>query len=271
MPTRRRNAAVPVAEPTTAADPLPQAAAKRLTVPASGRTMALFEIFSRERRELTKSEAARLLDLPESSTSDLLSTLYQLGYLSRTALTRRYYPTNRLISLAADISAHHGFAVFGHEAAAMLAEKTGESAFCGILVNDHVELVAAAPGSQRLRYVANVGDSYTLHATAIGKAILGQLDSHEVDRLLALRPLIAVTDRTLTTPEAVKADIARAKEEGIYRTRGEGSAVTSAFAVAGRIGDQVVALCLIGPTERLYAHADQLARALAEVRGRVFE
>ena len=59
-------------------EPTAPASRRGAVVPAAARTMALFEIFAREKRELSKSEVARLLDLPESSTSDLLNTLFDL-------------------------------------------------------------------------------------------------------------------------------------------------------------------------------------------------
>ena len=45
-------------------------------VPAAARTMTLLEVFAREKRELSNSDLARLMDLPESSCSDLLHTLH---------------------------------------------------------------------------------------------------------------------------------------------------------------------------------------------------
>ena len=57
-------------------------------VPAAARTMTLLEVFARERRELSNSDLSRLMDLPESSCSDLLHTLHELGYLLRTSRTR---------------------------------------------------------------------------------------------------------------------------------------------------------------------------------------
>ena len=69
-------------------------------VPAAARTMALLELFAREKRELSNSDLARLMDLPESSFSDLLHTLHELGYLLRTARSRCFYPTARLLAVA---------------------------------------------------------------------------------------------------------------------------------------------------------------------------
>src|SRR6218665_813729 len=78
-----------------------------IIVPAAARTMSLLELFAREKRELSNADLARLLDLPESSCSDLLHTLHELGYLLRTPRSRRFYPTARLLSVARQTSATH--------------------------------------------------------------------------------------------------------------------------------------------------------------------
>ena len=102
-------------------------------VPAAARTMSLLEVFARERRELSNSDLARLMDLPESSCSDLLHTLHGLGYVRRTARSRRFYPTARLLTIAKDISAGDPLYAVAAEACELLRDKTGETGMCGHL------------------------------------------------------------------------------------------------------------------------------------------
>src|SRR3546814_21131377 len=66
-------------------------------VSAAARALAVFETFAREKRELSNSELAKLLNLPDSSCLDLVYTLHHLGYLVRCKQTRRYYPSGRLM------------------------------------------------------------------------------------------------------------------------------------------------------------------------------
>ena len=113
--------------------------------------MALFEAFARERRELTKSELARLLDLPESSCSDLLNTLHVLGYVSRTANSKRYYPTGKLLTAASAIAENDPLGAFGAEAVALLSQRSNETSTFGVLDGDAVKMVAVADGTHRLR------------------------------------------------------------------------------------------------------------------------
>jgi DNA-binding IclR family transcriptional regulator len=141
-------------------------------VPAAARTMSLLEVFARERRELSNSDLARLMDLPESSCSDLLHTLHELGYLLRTARSRRFYPTARLLTIAKDISAGDPLYAVASEACELLRDRTGETGLCGRLEAGVVKVLAFAEGTHPLRYVGNVGNKIALHVSALGKAEL---------------------------------------------------------------------------------------------------
>lgn len=232
--------------------------------------MALFEIFARERRELSKSEVARLLDVPESSSSDLLTTLQDLGYLSRTPSTRRFYPTSRLLTIAREIELNDALGTFAAEATSLLAQRSGETACCAVLAGDRIKVVAVSEGRHRLRYVLGVGDTFTIHGTAIGKALLSGLNPVEAGRLLRLKPLGRLTPNTLVDPRDVEADIARGTERGWQSATDEGTVGVSSVAVTGLLGDQVLGLGVIGPTERVAPARDQLADVLLELKASTF-
>ncbi|MGW0591078.1 IclR family transcriptional regulator [Streptosporangium sp. NPDC002607] len=240
------------------------------TVPAAARAMALFEVFGRERRELTKSEVARLLDIPESSSSDLLNTLHELGYVSRTATTRRFYPTGRLLAVATVIAENDPLSAFGVEASGLLAQRSGETACCAVLAGNRIKVVAVSEGRHRLRYVIGVGDTFTIHGTAIGKALLGGLDDHEMNRMLRLKALSRLTDRTKTEPRELEDEVRKHRELGWYQALDEGAVGVSSFAVSDRVGDDVVGLGIIGPTDRVRSNQDELRQILFEVRDTVF-
>jgi DNA-binding IclR family transcriptional regulator len=247
------------------------AEANGTAVPGAARAMVLFEIFSRERRELTKSEVARLLDLPESSTSDLLNTLHDLGYVGRTVSTKRFYPTGRLLATASAIAENDGLAAFGLEATGLLADRSGETSACAVLSGDVIKVVAVSQGKHRLRYVINVGDTFTIHATSIGKALLGGLSDSEMHRILRLKPLRANTPNTKTDPRELEKEVLEHRDLGWYSSVDEGTIGVSSLAASGRLGDQVLALGLIGPTPRITSNADEFRKILRQVCDTVFE
>lgn len=239
-------------------------------IPASARTMAVFDMFAKEKRELSNSEIARLLDLPESSCLDLLHTLREQGYLLRTARTRRFYPTGRLHQIALEIGQNDPLLHAGREAADLLAETTGETACVGRLDNGAVRAVAVQQGKYPLRYVLNAGERIALHTSAMGKALLGTLASDEAARQLRLKPLRKITDSTVTDPDLIAAEVAEGRTRGWYQTHSEGGDGMDALAVSGLLGAAPLAISLAGPPDRLAKNHGRYLEALRKVGAMTF-
>lgn len=248
-----------------------RSAAEATSVPAAARTLALFEVFAREKRELTKSEIARLLDLPESSCSDLLNTIFELGYVARSNGTKRYYPTGRLLMSAKAIAEHDPLSLFGAEATSLLGNRVNETCTFGVLEGDRVKIMSTFEGSHRLRYVVSVGDRVSIHSTAIGKALLGTIDAAERARLLRLNALRKLTEFTKIEASEIERDIDEGARRGWYQSKGEGIAEVWSLAIGGLIGGVPVGLSMVGPKERIAAKHDQFVEALKDVSTALFE
>lgn len=232
--------------------------------------MAVFDMFAREKRDLSNSEIARLLELPESSCSDLLYTLHELGHLMRTAKTRRFYPTGRLKDTVEQIAINDPSLRAGIEAADLIVEMTGETALFGRLESGAVTVVAVQQGKYPLRYMLNAGERIALHCSALGKGLLGAIPSSEVLHQLSLKPMRKVATATVTDPQRIAQDVAASRERGWYETRGEGGDGVDALAVSGLLGAEPFALSLAGPPDRISKNLTAYVKALQEVRDVTF-
>lgn len=240
-------------------------------VPAAMRTLALLELFAREKRALSNSDLARLMDLPESSCSDLLHTLHELGYLLRTARSRRFYPTARLLAIAREISANDPLFAVASEAAELVRDKTGETGLVGRLEGGAVKVLTAAEGRHPLRYTQNIGDRLALHVSALGKAILALGTPEEAARQLRLKPLRKLASGTITDLDTLEAQVAQARTQGWIWVENEGGDGLAALAVAGQVGGEPIALSVAGPTDRLRQHRESFLATLQEVQALVFK
>lgn len=232
--------------------------------------MAIFEVFARERRELSNSEVARFIGVPDSSCADLLNTLYQAGYVTRTVRSKRFYPTSRILANARLIAENDPLLQVSSEAIELLTEKTGETALCGRLEPGFVRIVGFNEGRYQLRYVLHVGEKMALHASALGKALLAVIPPAEAARHLRIKSLKKLTPDTVTDPASLEADLEHIRAQGWSEAQGEGVAGVSALAVAGLIGGEPVAISLAGPTERFAQNRERYLPALLEVKDLVF-
>lgn len=235
-------------------------------IPAASRAMAVFEVFAKEQRALSNSDMARLLQVAESSSSDLLHTLHSLGYLMRTSRTRRFYPTGRLLETARRISETDLLTTICREMAQQLTAATSESAFVGLLDRSAVKLVATQSSPQPLRYVVDLGTRISLHASALGKSLLGLLPRADALELLDAHALRAVTADTVTRVEPLMQQVEASAARGWYEAQGEGVPGVTALAVSGWMAGQPIGISLAGPAARVEHHHADYLRSLRDVR-----
>jgi DNA-binding IclR family transcriptional regulator len=235
-------------------------------VPAAQRALQVFEVFAREGRPLTNSELARELDLADSSCSDLLWTLREAGYLLRTPKSRFFYPTSRLAALTERIAATDPTQAFANEALELLTKRTGESSLCGQLDGTNIKIFACQESSRALRYVLQAGTIIGVHATALGKAILGAMPEGERNAFIETLPMERVTAATLVDRAALRREVEEGVSRGWYLARDEGGEGVSAIGIAGPVGGRLTALSVVGPTQRVEKNMAAYVDVMLEAR-----
>lgn len=235
-------------------------------IPAVSRTLAALETFAREKRELTNKEMARLLNLPDSSCLDLLHSLHTLGYLMRTPQTLRYYPSGRWYEMANQINEHDPLRKVAQEAVDQLAEKTNETVFFGILDQSGAKVVATQSSRLALRLIIEIGQTVSLHGTALGKALLGLLSAEELEARAEQLDFHALASHTITSKRALFKDLETSRQQGWYEAHDEGAEGVSALAISGWMSGYPVSIAVAGPSHRIAKHRKKLLAALAEAR-----
>jgi len=240
------------------------------TVPAAQRALHVFECFARERRPLTNSELAQMLDLAGSSCSDLVHTLIESGYLLRTPKGRLLYPTSRLLNQVRRFGSTDPLQIFAAEALELLSKRSGETSMSGYLAGVKVTVFACQESPRALRYVLRPGTEVDVHSTALGKAILGALAPPERNTLIDLLPMTATTPHSIQDRDALRTEIELGIGKGFFIARDEGGEGVTAIGIAGEINGSVTALSLVGPTARMEKCLHAYVAILLEARGEFF-
>ncbi|BCG04451.1 putative transcriptional regulator, IclR family protein (plasmid) [Paraburkholderia sp. PGU19] len=240
-------------------------------VPAAARALAIFEIFAREKRELTNSELAKFLGVAESSCSDLVNTLIGLGYINRAQQSRTLYPTSRLFFIASEVNTNDWRGAKIQQVCEALRDKTGESALCGALSNRSVTVLAFSPGRDPLRYTRSRGDRISLHVSSIGKAILAKLPVEQVAKELGNESYERLTPNTLTEPVELARQVEEFRHKGWAYLENEGSEGLASIAVSGPIGGELLAFSITGAQPRIRRNQVEYLNALKELCAGVFD
>lgn len=232
-------------------------------VKTAKRTLDILEAFGESQEPLSLSEIARQIHSPVSSCHGVLRTLKGRGYvylLDR----RRYYPTRKLLDLGSRIAAHDPIMERLVPHLEALHSRTEETVMIGKRQDDEVLYLLALESRQAIRYTIRAGDRRPLHASAIGKALLGQLPDDRLLRQLHQLKLQRFTDTTLTNVERLAADIRNSRKRGYFVTRGEYSAGGMGVAAAFTLASESFAVAVAGPLPRMKTKLAVVGRAVVD-------
>lgn len=226
------------------------------------RLLAIFELFEKERRPLSLKEVAELCRIPPSTCHNLVHMLLKHSYLYQTGQRKDLYPTRRLYDMGAIILA--GDLILQRLMPAMeaLRDATRETVILGKRQKDRIVYLEVLEGPEVIRYSARAGDTKPLHSTSIGKTILATLDDAEVRKILEDNPPVQVTAKTITGLDALLEDLAQGRGRGFFTTHGENVSDVTALAAPISINNELFGLAVAGPSHRVYANFDKVARAL---------
>jgi IclR family acetate operon transcriptional repressor len=238
---------------------------RRPVVQSVARTLALIEAVAAE-DELGLVELADRTGLQPSTAHRLLSTLIECGYVVQSARTSRYRLSYKVIRLSGSaeqrIERLRGV-VRPHLTA--IRDSSDETANLVVLDRFTTVYVDQVASPRSVRMHTEIGTSVAAHATAGGKAMLAFLPDSAVEDLTA-RPLEALTPRTVTTPDAFRAELERARERGyaVDDEESEEGVVSIAAPVFGHDGIVHAAGALAGPAGRMHGRdVDELGKLVA--------
>lgn len=147
-----------------------------------------------------------------------------------------------------------------------LMDATGETANLGMERDGKVLFVSQIETQANIRAFFPPGSLSEMHASGIGKALMAQMDADLLAQRLS-RGLQAFTPRTLVTPEALMADLAKVRERGFSFDDEERNIGMRCIAapVFGVTGEAVAGISVSGPTSRVTIEAvNALSRPVME-------
>lgn len=152
--------------------------------------------------------------LPKASTHRLLRELCELSALSLDAQTRHYRGGLLLARIGASVTTNYDLRVAARPFLQALHDQFGHVATLGILGEDsgvYIDKIEAS--SFGLRLHSEVGKSFPLHCTAMGKVFLSLADSATVRRVIS-RKLEAHTPNTITDPKRLRLELSQIRADG---------------------------------------------------------
>lgn len=154
------------------------------SVQSIGRAFRLLEYLADTGSEASLADLSRTSGLAAGTIHRLLRTLVSMGYVRQHPQSRRYMLGPQMIRLGE--TAGRAVGIWARPHLLRLVQVTGETANVAMLDGDAVVYVAQVPSQYSVRMSAEVGRRVHPHCTAVGKALLAQLEPEQA-RALAER------------------------------------------------------------------------------------
>ncbi|MEJ8475717.1 IclR family transcriptional regulator [Roseibium algae] len=185
-----------------------------LFIQSIGRAMQVLSVFHQTDRPLSLQEISTLSGLGRSAVQRIIFTLRTMGYITRDPDDRGYVPGLRILDHSLDFQRLNPIVVTANPVLLELRRTIRERVDLSLF--DDLRLVYASRLQSKREILSStmIGHSVPTFCTSGGWAILAHLDDAEVDDILIRSTLTAVTPKTITNLDALKAKITETRANG---------------------------------------------------------
>jgi DNA-binding IclR family transcriptional regulator len=226
------------------------------TVQSVDRGLALLWILADAGAGIGVVQASQRLGVDPSTASRLLASLVAADLVARDPGSGRYAVGPGAARLARAVSVpvttdERELRQAARRTLYLLEEGTGETVIVDVRGQSMAVLVDVVPSRRTAPHLVVVAPSRPLHATADGKVLLAHAPEAVAERELDGQ-LAVVTPRTVTDPEALRAQLSEIRRRGYAVTEGESQLGVNVIAapVEAAPGGVAAALAIEGPAER---------------------
>lgn len=230
------------------------------------RTLDLIEAIAAASEPVGVTELAKEIGATKSAVFRILVNLERRGYITRDPVTSKCQLGGQFVHLGYQATRSIDLRARARPVLEDLHARFNETVNLGILVGDHISYVDMIESDHGLRMAATIGGIEPMHSTSLGKAVLSFLPDGERETILA-RPLARITERTITDPELLRADLARIRASGISEDRGENEIGARCFGspIFNHRGKVIAAVSVSSPESRFdVVRFDEIPRAVRE-------
>jgi IclR family pca regulon transcriptional regulator len=256
---------------------LKRSAADERLVEASGpdflealaRGLRVLEAFNQDRKQLTLSDIAKLVDLPRASVRRTLHTLVALGYAETE--NRLFRLTPRVLMLARAYLLSNAVSDILQPALERLSEEINESCSAAVLDGEEVMMIAHASPKRIIPVSAQIGFRLPAFATSLGRVLLAALDDRQQDEFLSRIAPKRITTSTIVDKRELRRAILKAREDGYALADQEAEIGFRSIAVPlRRLDGRIIAALNVGihsermPLKAMHSHFFPRLRAVAD-------
>jgi DNA-binding IclR family transcriptional regulator len=183
------------------------------------RALNILQCFDWDNKELTFSEIVDKISLPKSTTSRILSTLENEGFLIRDPDTMKYKLGHSIYLLGIVAKESLDIRSISLPFMEKMTKLTNETSNLYLLENYDRVCIAQVPSPMPIKQTVQVGERFPIWAGATGRSILAFLDESVWDEMI--KELKQFTDKTVVDPDEFINDLREIRRKGYSVSMGE--------------------------------------------------
>ncbi len=227
-------------------------------VRAVSRAIAIMRAFTPIERWQSLSSVAEKANLDPGTTRRILVTLRDEGIVEQDSRSGHYALTIQAMRFASAVPDGQSLKDLAKDLLRGLADEVGVTAFLSVARTDEAICLARYHGEApvEVRWWS-IGVGRPFNCGAAPRLLLAHLPEEECERILS-RPLKAITEKSITDPKALRAELARIRNNGWAFARDDVALGLSAVAAPVRDdrGNLVAAMSLGGLTPQIVGEDD---------------
>lgn len=179
------------------------------------KALEVIELLALDRGQgLGISELSRALGMGKSTVHRILDTLVARGYVDKNDLNSSYRLTWKIYEIGNSVPYQRNLGNFDLGILNELCDKFQESVNLGVRSDNEVVIIAMAQPQTALKVNKLIGDREPLHATALGKVLISELEQKDIRHLFQSKGLESCTPMTITDINTLIVELQKVREQG---------------------------------------------------------
>lgn len=183
------------------------------TIQSVERAFSLLELISHAAEPVNVQDLSSMTGISRTTVHGLINTLYSMNYIERSSIRGKYVLSPKLYSMICSYPHRLPVVRASNRYLSQLSEKFHTTVHLGILSTDKEVLLIKAYYSENLTNLST-SNYFPLHASAIGKILLANLNEPYRESLIDSLELVQYTRNTITDPNKLREELANIRQQG---------------------------------------------------------
>jgi DNA-binding IclR family transcriptional regulator len=177
------------------------------------KALAVLDTIASTEHPMTVAEVTKRVGLSRPTAYRLCQTLIKRGYLSQNEKDGRISPGYSILRLSGTLLDTNRLRIEALPVLAKLAESCGERVNLGILHQHNLLYLAGIEKPGLPIIYSRFGQTTAAYASALGKAILANLDDNGLQEFFSKVPLTSFTTNTITDRQSLTEELVRVRQQ----------------------------------------------------------